>query len=104
MPKKEPLHPGKFVRYGCLEPAALSVAEGAKILGVNRQTLYDLINCRSRLSARMANRLSKAFGGAATVWLRMQVAYDLNEIPDEASDIRARQYRKTSGDTREMQT
>src|SRR5271154_2279031 len=38
-PLKTPPHPGLSVRLNCLDPFALSVTEGAKVLGVSRTTL-----------------------------------------------------------------
>jgi antitoxin HigA-1 len=77
MPMKNPPHPGLSVRHDCLEPLGLSVTEGARVLGVTRQTLNNLVNGKSGISAEMAIRLDKAFGGGAETWLRLQVAYDL---------------------------
>ena len=62
MPMKNPPHPGKVVRISCLEPLGLSVTEGAKVLGVSRQALSNVVNCRARISSDMAVRLAKAFG------------------------------------------
>jgi addiction module HigA family antidote len=86
MPMKTPAHPGRVVRNACLEPLGLSVTEGAKILGVTRQALNNVINGKSGISPEMAIRLSKAFGSTPETWLRMQLAYDLakarkNESP-----------------------
>ena len=76
MRMKNPPHPGLSVRYDCLEPLGLSVAEGAKVLDVTRQALNNLLIGRAGISAEMAIRLDKAFGGGAETWLRMQAAYD----------------------------
>ena|SRR5450759_2360762 len=94
MPMKYPPHPGTSVRHDCLEPFGLTVAKGAEVLGVNRQTLSNLINGRSGVSAEMAIRLSKAFGGTAEIWLRLQMAYDLAKIRDEADSIHVKPYPK----------
>lgn len=77
MPMKNPAHPGRIVRHDCLEPLGLSVTEGAKILGVTRQALNNVVNGKSGISPEMAIRLTKAFGSTPDTWLRMQVAYDL---------------------------
>jgi len=77
VPMKNPPHPGGSIRRACLEPLGLSVTEGAKILGVTRQALNNVINGKSGISAEMAIRLSKAFGSTPETWLRMQLAYDL---------------------------
>jgi addiction module HigA family antidote len=87
MPMKNPPHPGLHVRHDCLEPLGLSVTEGAKVLGVTRQALNNLVNCKSGISPEMAIRLSKAFGGSAGVWLRLQMNYDLAQIERKASKI-----------------
>jgi len=80
MPMKNPPHPGLSVRHDCLEPLGLGVGEAAEILGVNRQTLSNLLNGRAGISAEMAVRLDKAFGGGAETWLRMQMAHDLAQV------------------------
>lgn len=77
MSMKNPPHPGGSIRRACLEPLGLSVTEGAKILGVSRQALNNVINGKSGISPEMAIRLSKAFGSTPETWLRMQIAYDL---------------------------
>ena len=46
MSMKNPPHPGKVVQVSCLEPLGLNVTEGAKVLGVSRQALSNLVNCR----------------------------------------------------------
>src|SRR5579863_6534727 len=71
MPMKNPAHPGRIVRSACLEPLGLSITEGAKILGVTRQTLTKIVNGKSGISAEMAIRLTKAFGSTAETWVRM---------------------------------
>jgi len=75
-----PTHPGAIVRYDCLEPLGLSVTEGARVLGVTRQALNNLVNAKSGVSPEMAVRLEKAFGSTAETWLRLQAAYDLAQV------------------------
>lgn len=90
MPMKNPAHPGRIVKHACLEPLGLSVTEGAKVLGVTRQTLTKIINGKSGISAEMAIRLAKAFGSSADTWVRMQAAYDLAQARKEESKIKVR--------------
>ena len=56
------MHPGTTVRRDCIEKNGLSVTDAARILGVDRQTLSNLLNARSGISPEMAIRLEKAFG------------------------------------------
>lgn len=65
----------------------LTVTRAAQGLGVTRQTLSELVNERSGISVDMAIRLSKAFGSTPETWLGMQMAYDLWEARDRASQI-----------------
>ena len=74
---KNPLHPGAILREDCLKPLGLSVTEGARRLGVGRQTLSNLVNEKASISIEMAYRLSKAFGSTPETWLGMQLAFDL---------------------------
>jgi addiction module HigA family antidote len=90
VPMKNPPHPGRSVRTACLDPLRLSVTEGAKILGVTRQTLNNVINGKSGISPLMAIRLTKAFGSTPETWLRMQLAYDLAVARREESKIKVR--------------
>jgi addiction module HigA family antidote len=90
MPMKNPVHPGQIVRHDCLEPLGLSVTAGAKVLGVTRQTLNNVVNGKSGISPEMAIRLTKAFGSTAETWFRMQLAYDLAEALKNESKIRVR--------------
>ncbi len=90
MRKKNPPHPGLSVRHDCLEPLGLSITEGAKVLGVTRQALNNLVSSKAAISAEMAIRLEKAFGGGAKTWLRMQAAYDLAQVEKRARKIKVR--------------
>lgn len=90
---KNPPHPGRIVRSACLEPLGLGVTQGAEILGVTRPTLSKVINGRSAISPEMAIRLSKAFGGKAETWVKMQVAYDLAQAEKRAHQIKVKLYK-----------
>ena len=82
MAVKNPVHPGAIVREDCLKPMGLSVTEGAKRLGVGRQTLSNLVNEKASVSIEMAYRLSKAFGSTPETWLGRQLAFDLSRSRD----------------------
>jgi addiction module HigA family antidote len=94
MPMKNPPHPGRIVRQDCLEALGLSVTEGARVLGVTRQALNNLVNGKAGISAEMAVRLSKAFGSSPETWLRLQMAYDLSRL--QARRIRVMRFRRAS--------
>ena len=88
MPIKNPAHPGRIIRSACPEPLGLSVTEGAKVLGITRQALNNVINGKSGISAEMAIRLTKAFGSSAETWLKMQMAYDLTQVQADRIEVK----------------
>jgi len=85
---KNPPHPGLSVRHDCIESLGLTITEAARALGVTRQALNNLVNCKAAISPEMAIRLDKAFGGGADTWLRLQAAYDLAQAEKHASKIK----------------
>lgn len=87
-----PAHPGELVKHDCLDALGLSVTEGAKVLGVTRQALSNLVNKHAGLSPEMAIRLEKAFGSSAQAWLKMQMQYDLWVAQQKASEIKVERY------------
>jgi addiction module HigA family antidote len=92
MTMKAPPHPGLSVRLDCLEPLGLSVTAGAKVLGVTRQALNNLVNERAGISPEMAIRLDKAFGGTAEAWLAQQAAYDLAQARKRPLAVEVKRY------------
>lgn len=92
MEMMSPPHPGEIVREECLAPLGLTVTEGARVLGVTRQALNNLVNERAGLSPEMAIRLEKAFGSSADMWLRLQTMYELAEARRHAGEIDVQPY------------
>ena len=85
-----PPHPGLTVRHDCLEPLGLTVTAGAKVLGVTRQALNNLLNGKSGISPEMAVRLARAFGSSAETWLGIQMDYDLAQVRRREKEIGVR--------------
>lgn len=94
MPMKNPVHPGLIVRHDCLEPLGLSVTEAARVLGVSRQALNNVVNAKAAISPEMAIRLSKAFGSTPETWVRMQAAFDLAQALRHQSKIKVTRFRR----------
>ena len=97
MPMKNPPHPGTVVRVSCLEPLGLNVTDGAKVLGVSRQALSNLVNGRARMSSEMAIRLAKAFGSTTETWIRLQTAYDVVQAHAREDEIEIEPYEPQPG-------
>jgi antitoxin HigA-1 len=88
MPMANPPHPGLSIRDE-LDGLGLSIAQGAKALGVTRQQLYKLSQGNSAISPEMALRLETVIGSTAETWLRMQAAYDAASVRKRAAEITA---------------
>jgi addiction module HigA family antidote len=88
---KKLIHPGAIVKRDFVDTCGLTVTKVAEKLGVNRQTLSNLINGRSGVSPEMAIRLSKGFGRkTAEEWLRLQMDYDLAKAMEKESQIKVK--------------
>lgn len=87
------MHPGVIVRQECLYRHGLSVTDAARLLGVDRQTLSNLLNARSGISPEMAVRLEKAFGTPARQWLLRQLDHELAEVMRRADKIKVEPFR-----------
>ncbi len=96
MPTNNPPHPGKVVRVSCLEPLGLSVTEGARVLGVSRQALSNLVNGHARISGDIAIRLAKAFGSTTESWIRLHAAYDVAQAQAREHEVEVDRYEPQS--------
>jgi len=92
MTMRNPVHPGDFVKTEIVEAHGLSVTAAAKVLGVSRPALSNLLNGNANLSGDMALRIEKAFGVSMDTLMRMQAAYDIARARKTAGRIRVRRY------------
>ena len=76
-PNRCPTHPGELLRETVIPATRRTKTEIARLLGISRQHLHDILEERKPVSAAVAVRLGKLFGDGAGVWLRMQAAYDV---------------------------
>jgi addiction module HigA family antidote len=92
---KNPPHLGSFIRTEILEPLGLSVTAAAKVLGVSRVALSNLVNQQADLSGDMALRMEKAFGVRMETLMRMQCSYDIAQTRQREKLITVRRYRES---------
>lgn len=76
-PDLEPAHPGEMLSEITIPATGRSKAEIARLLGISRQTLYDILNARQPVTPNLAVRIGKLLGEDPAIWLRMQMAHDL---------------------------
>ena len=67
----------------------MSVAAAARVLGVRRATLSDLVNGNASPSPEMALRVEKAFGLSMDLLLRMQAWHDATQMRARRRDRRS---------------
>ena len=87
-----PSHPGAFIRLEVIEEFGLNVTAAARILGVRRATLSDLLNGNASLSPEMASRVEKAFGLSMDLLLWMQAWHDATRMRARADEIDVQRY------------
>ncbi len=81
-----PVHPGEMLREDVLPALARPKTEIARLLGISRQTLYDILNEKQPITAHMALRLGKLCGDGPDIWLNLQKRYDLQIATRELGD------------------
>jgi len=91
-----PPHPGEVVRTEIIAAHTLTVTAAAKVLGVSRQALSNLLNAQAGLTGDMALRIEKAFGPKMETLMGMQSAFDIFQTRRRASMIKVRPYRPES--------
>jgi addiction module HigA family antidote len=75
-PERCPTHPGALLREDMLPATGRPKAEIARLLGISRQHLYDILAEKKPVSPPVAVRFAKMFGTDPLFWIRMQGAYD----------------------------
>ncbi|KIZ45870.1 MULTISPECIES: HigA family addiction module antitoxin [Rhodopseudomonas] len=73
-----PIHPGEMLREDVLPALGKTKAELASLLGISRQTLFDILGERQPISPAMALRFGKLLGNGPELWIDLQRAYDLH--------------------------
>ena len=85
-----PVHPAEILR-DVIPALGRPKTEIARLLGISRQTLYDLLAERQPITVPMALRIGKMTGTTPESWLNMQRAYDVKiaerEMAEEIAKI-----------------
>ena len=86
---RKPTHPGAVLLEDIMKPLHLTVTETAKLLGVSRKALSELINEKASLSPEMAIRIAKATKTSPESWMNMQLKLTLwNAYQNEPKNVK----------------
>ena len=76
VPPRAPWHPGRFLQRNYLDPMHLSQTDAARLLGVSRRRLHELVQGQRSMTPDTAIRCALMFRSDATFWLSLQAAWD----------------------------
>ena len=86
----QPMHPGQMLREDVLPSLGKSKSEIAGLLGISRQTLFDILKERQPVTPAMALRFGKLLGNGPDLWIDLQRAYDLHVAEKQLAKILAK--------------
>ncbi len=75
----KPMHPGELLRDVVLPAVGKPKTEIARLLGISRQSLYDILDEKQPVTPATALRFGKLFGNGPDLWLNLQRQYDLRK-------------------------
>ncbi len=81
-----PIHPGEVLLEDFMKPLGLSQYRLAQDIGVSAIRISQIIRGQRAITVDTAMRLARYFGTSASVWLRLQVRYDLEVAEKELSE------------------
>ncbi|MGE0846822.1 MAG: HigA family addiction module antitoxin [Flavobacteriaceae bacterium] len=77
------MHPGELLREDIIPALEKPKTEIARLLGISRQTLHDILAEKQPVTVAMALRLGKLLGNDPVFWLNLQRSYDLEKAGRE---------------------
>jgi len=86
------IHPGEILREDIINGNELSVTAAAKLLGVTRTTLSNVLNQKSDISPEMCFRIAAVFGGTPEVWASLQTKYNLAAVAEKVKQYKLTPY------------
>lgn len=76
VPVRLPLHPGRFLQRHCLAPLRLTQTDAARLLGISRRRVNEIVQGHRGITPDTAIRCAIAFGVEASFWLTLQSNWD----------------------------
>lgn len=79
----KPMHPGELLREVVMPAVEKPKTEIVRLLGISRQSFYDILDEKQPVTPPMALRFGKLFGNGPDIWLNMQRQYDIAKAQKE---------------------
>jgi len=76
VPLRRPIHPGRLLDHLVLTPLAINQSAAARLLGISRRRVNELVQGQRAMSPDTAIRCALAFGVDAGFWLEQQARWD----------------------------
>jgi len=76
-------HPGEILYEEIIKANRLTVQHAADLLHTTRPNLSSIINGKSAVTPNMAIRIARVFGGNASLWMRLQMSYNMRKAEKE---------------------
>ncbi len=77
------IHPGEILREEVINANEITITEAAKLLGVTRTTLSNVVNTKSDISPEMCYRIAAVFGGSPDIWANLQMKYNMAAVAEK---------------------
>lgn len=77
------IHPGEILKDEVIKAHNLSYREAAEKLNMSEHDLFQIIFNKKSISLLTAQKIEKAFGGSAGLWIRLQSNYDKGILEKE---------------------
>lgn len=85
--KRRPTHPGEILREDVLPETGLSQGEFARLLGLSRRTVNEILQEKRPVTVDTAHRLARALNTSPDVWLGLQQDVDLWDTLQANKDV-----------------
>jgi len=86
------IHPGEVLREDVINANELTVTAAAKLLGISRQSLNNIIHEKSDITPEMSFRIAKVFGGSADIWANLQTKFNLHLAEEKTRTLDLKPY------------
>ncbi len=91
--KIPPIHPGEILLEEFLKPMNISQNQLGRDLGVSPRRINEIVHGKRSITAGTALRLAAYFGNSPSLWLGLQMDYDLDVAEDSLSSRIKREVR-----------